>query len=71
MSKLTPEERRGLAGILGISACGLIAAVLDEATTCDEIGEYMAVLGLLGWSFAELLDMHNLGHEIAGFRCGA
>ena len=69
MSKLTPEERYGLAGILGLASCKIIDMVLDPSTTGQEIGETMSVLGLLGWSFAELLDMHNLGHELAGKRC--
>lgn len=71
MSKLIPEERYGLATVLGIASCRIIDMVLDPITTSDEIGEVMSVLALLGWSFAELLDMHNLGHEIAGKRCGA
>ena len=69
MSKLTTDERYGLAAVFGMASCALSRWASDPSVTPEERGEVRAALDLLGWSVPTLQSMHAMGHEILGTPC--
>ena len=68
MAKLTPEEKYGLAAIVGMAACGIVGMLHDPKTETRELVEVAAAIGLLGWSLPEVVSMHTVAHELLGGR---
>lgn len=69
MSKLTTDERYGLASVFGMAACALSRWASDPNVTPQEREEVRAALDLLGWSVPTMQSMHAVGHEITGLPC--